>query len=110
MQTFILTPEWKLCCVQLSKYNKMTSPALRSFPLKKPFHFHQMNPDVNSTKHRAPTTIAIIIETETFFSPFEQTLESVQSTARNHTDFYTAPAIIKIGVKTIKSHLQLTSV
>ena len=88
----------------------MTSPVLRSFPLKKPFHFHQMNPDVNSTKHRAPTTIAIIIETETFFSPFEQTLESVQSTARNHTDFYTAPAIIKIGVKTIKSHLQLTSV
>ena len=40
-------------------------------------------------KHRATTTIAIITETtESFFSPFEQSVESVKSTTRLKEELY----------------------
>jgi len=45
-----------------------------------------MSPDINSTKHTAPATMAMIIETATFFFPVEQTLESVRRT--RYTEFY----------------------
>lgn len=46
-----------------------------------------MNPDIKRTKHRAPTTIAMILETETVFPPLEQGLESGQNIERYHTEF-----------------------